>query len=83
MDAICILKNNSKINDKELCEKLGILYYTDEDCWPVLKEWLINHGCDKNILVSFRLRWNALYCWEKIQKNPNVTLEELRKEREI
>lgn len=81
--AISILKKQPKISDKELCKKLGVLYYTEEECWPLLKDCLINRGCDDDDLERFKSEWNAVYCWEEIHNNPNVTLDELKKGSEI
>ena len=75
-----VINNKNVTTDEELCNEIGIIYYNDKIHWPILEKWLIDNGCDEKHLFLFRLKLNALYAWEKIHKEPNVTLDELKKE---
>lgn len=78
-----VIKNKSITSEEEFCNELGIIYYNDDIHWPILKQWLIDHGCESKHIGIFRLRINALYAWERIKEYPNVTLEELKNELDL
>lgn len=71
------------LDEETLCKELNIVYYNPDLHWADLKKWLISKGCPKEYLGDFSLRFNALYAMYIKENNPEISIEEMLKDREL
>ncbi len=71
------------LDEETFCKELNIIYYNPDLHWSDLKKWLIAKGCPKEYLGAFSIRFNALYAMDMKENNPDITIDEMLKERDI